>query len=128
MQPLPEPVLRPATCTAGKRCIFNPAAFKGRLDYRPRRRPCADNGGIWRCPRYLSNLRAPGYVDEDLGIQKWFNVPAKFRLQLTAQLFNAFNHANFTSPDIGIGDSAMGQCNGQTVAARQIQLSIKLVR
>jgi hypothetical protein len=79
-------------------------------------------------PRYFSNLRAPGYVDEDLGIQKWFNLPVeKFRLQFTAQMFNAFNHANFTSPDVGIGDSTMGLSSG-TMGARQIQLALKLVR
>jgi hypothetical protein len=78
-------------------------------------------------PRYFSNLRAPGFVDEDLGIQKWFNIPEKFRLQLVAQMFNAFNHVNFTSPDVGIGDSTMGLSSG-TMGARQVQLSLKLVR
>jgi hypothetical protein len=78
-------------------------------------------------PRYFSNLRAPGYVDEDLGIQKWFNIPEKFRLEFTAQMFNAFNHPNFTSPDVGLGDSTMGLSSG-TMGARQMQISLKLVR
>jgi hypothetical protein len=80
-------------------------------------------------PRYFSNLRAPGYVDEDLGIQKWFNLTEKFRLQFTAQMFNAFNHANFDSPDINLGDAGttMGEANN-TQGPRQVQLSLKLVR
>jgi hypothetical protein len=51
----------------------------------------------------------------------------KFRLQFTAQLFNAFNHANFLSPDTNIGDKVMGQSTG-TMGARQVQLSLKLTR
>ena len=118
-----------APCTA-KYCIFNPAAFV-QSPALPATAAAATPGAIaatfGNVPRYLSHLRAPGYVDEDLGIQKWFNVPEKFRLQFTAQLFNAFNHANFTSPDVKIGDTVMGQSTG-TMGARQIQFGLKLVR
>jgi len=116
-----------APCTM-KYCIFNPLAFA--------KSPALPSGAatsaqiaatFGNVPRYMSNLRAPGYVDEDLGIQKWFNIPQKFRLQFTAQLFNAFNHANFTSPDSGIGDAIFGE-SGNTMGARQIQLSLRLVR
>jgi hypothetical protein len=117
-----------SSCTA-KYCIFNPAAFEQSpaLPAGPATgaQIAATFGNV---PRYLPNLRAPGYLDEDLGIQKWFNLPAeKFRLQFTAQLFNAFNHANFLSPDTNIGDGVMGQSTG-TMGARQIQLALKLVR
>lgn len=109
------------TCKNGeavgsKTCWFNPAAFV--------QTPAFQFGDA---PRYFSNFRAPGYVDEDLGIQKWFNLTEKFRLQFTAQMFNAFNHTNFQSPDIGIGDAAFGQVTN-TQGARQVQLSLKLTR
>ncbi len=120
-----------AVCTAaGKRCIFSQAAFVATPGLPAGPATAAQiTAAFGNVPRFLSKLRAPGYVDEDLGIQKWFNIPAKFRLQFTAQLFNAFNHANFTSPDVGIGDTlSMGTCGGNTVAARQVQLAIKLVR
>ncbi len=116
-----------SSCTA-KYCIFNPAAFEqspGLPAVSPTAAQIAATFG--NVPRYLSNLRAPGYVDEDLGIQKWFNLTEKFRLQFTAQLFNAFNHANFLSPDTNIGDKVMGQSTG-TMGARQVQLSLKLTR
>jgi hypothetical protein len=102
----------------GKYCFFNPAAFSQAPAYT-----------FGSSPRYFSNLRAPGYVDEDLGIQKWFTLTEKFRLQFTAQMFNAFNHANFDSPDINLGDAAttMGQASN-TQGPRQVQLSLKLVR
>ena len=78
-------------------------------DYRMRKHLAQIAAAFGNVPRYLSNLRAPGYIDEDLGIQKWFNVPEKFRLQFTAQLFNAFNHANFLSPDTGHRGSRDGR-------------------
>jgi hypothetical protein len=99
-----------------KYCWFNPAAFTQAPAYT-----------FGNAPRYFSNLRAPGYVDEDLGIQKWFHITEKFRLQFTAQMFNAFNHTNFDSPDPNIGDGTMGEASN-TQGARQVQLSLKLVR
>jgi len=109
------------TCGGGipvgtKYCWFNPAAFAQAPAYT-----------FGDAPRYFSNLRAPGYVDEDLGIQKWFNLTEKFRLQFTAQMFNAFNHTNFDSPDIGLGDSTMGEISNSQ-GSRQVQLSLKLTR
>ena len=99
-----------------KYCWFNPAAFAQAPAYT-----------FGNAPRYFSNLRAPGYVDEDLGIQKWFNIAEKFRLQFSAQMFNTFNHTNFDSPDINLGDTTMGEISN-TQGARQVQLSLKLVR
>jgi hypothetical protein len=79
--------------------------------------------------RFFSNLRAPGYVDEDLGIQKMFNLSEKFHLQFTAQMFNAFNHTNFDAPDTNLSDAGtiMGEPNN-TQGPRQVQLSLKLTR
>ena len=101
-----------------KYCFFNPAAFSQAPAYT-----------FGSAPRYFSNLRAPGYVDEDLGIQKWFTITEKFRMQFTAQMFNAFNHTNFDVPDINLGDAGttMGEASN-TQGPRQVQLSLKLVR
>ena len=38
-------------------------------------------------PLFL-NLRAPGYVNTDLAIQKWFTFKEDFRLQFRAEMFN----------------------------------------
>jgi hypothetical protein len=107
-----------AIAVGQKYCFFNPAAFSQAPAYT-----------FGSAPRYFSNLRAPGYVDEDLGIQKWFHITEKFRLQFTGQMFNAFNHANFDSPDINLGDAGttMGEASN-TQGPRQVQLSLKLVR
>ena len=54
-------------------------------------------------PRYFSNLRAPGYVNQDLAIQKWFTLKERLRMQIAVQMFNAFNHANFGIPNASVG-------------------------
>ena len=46
---------------------------------------------------------------------------------LAFQMFNAFNHTNFDSPDINLGDSTMGQIGGSQ-GARQVQLALKITR
>ncbi len=113
--------MKSGTCGNGQAvgqglCWFNPAAFTATPSYQ-----------FGNAPRYFSNLRAPGYVDTDLAIQKWFVVKELYRIQFRAEMFNAFNHANFTAPDIGFGDSNFGQI-GNTEGARQVQLGLKIYR
>jgi len=95
-------------------CFFNPLAFTP---------PPAYTFGTG--PRYYSNLRAPGYVDEDLTLGKWFNFTEKFKLQFAVQMFNAFNHPNFDIPDSGAGDTTMGEASG-TQGAREMQGVLKI--
>ena len=97
-----------------KYCFFNPAAFAQAAPYT-----------FGTGPRFYSNLRAPGYVNQDLGISKWFNLRERFRLQFSLQMFNAFNHPNFTIPNATVGDPTMGESSG-TLGARQMQASLKL--
>jgi hypothetical protein len=97
-----------------KYCFLNPAAFKAPDDYT-----------FGTAPRYFSNLRAPGYVDEDLAIQKWFTLKERLRLQIAVQMFNAFNHANFGIPDATVGNPTMG-LSSSTQGARQMQGVLKI--
>jgi hypothetical protein len=97
-----------------KYCFFNPAAFAAPSDFT-----------FGNAPRYFSNLRAPGYVDEDLTVGKWFNIAEKLRLQLAVQSFNAFNHPNFGIPSSGVGSPTMG-LSSSTQGARQLQGVLKL--
>ena len=49
-------------------------------------------------------FEAPGYSNLDLGIQKLWRVTEAVRLQLRAEMFNAFNHPNFDNPrDASVG-------------------------
>jgi carboxypeptidase family protein len=76
-------------------------------------------------PRYFSNLRAPGYVNQDLTLAKWFSATEKLRVQVAVQMFNAFNHANFGIPGATVGSPNMG-ASGTTQGARQMQGVLKI--
>ncbi len=104
----------PSIPVGQKYCFFNPAAFKAPADYT-----------FGNAPRYFSNLRAPGYVDEDLAIQKWFTLKERLRLQVAVQMFNAFNHANFGIPAATVGSPNMG-LSSSTQGARQMQGALKI--
>jgi len=54
--------------------------------------------------RFLSDLRAPGFVNWDMGLQKWWNFTETMRFQFRFELFNSFNHPNFFTPDTNLGD------------------------
>jgi len=97
-----------------KYCFFNPAAFKAPADFT-----------FGTAPRYFSNLRAPGDVDQDLAIQKWFTLKERLRFQIAVQMFNAFNHANFGIPGASVGSPNMGLSSG-TQGERQMQGALKL--
>jgi hypothetical protein len=75
--------------------------------------------------RFLPRMRGPGYNDFDFGLQKFFQVKERLKIQFRAEFFNAFNHANFYLPDSTFGDPAFGQLN-QAYPARDIQLALKL--
>jgi len=73
-------------------------------------------------------LYGPGLNNWDLGVQKSFPLLRDtVRLQLRAEMFNAWNHAQFDQPN---GNSGAGANFGRisaTRAPRLIQLAVKLV-
>ncbi len=109
------------TCGNGQKvgtdvCWFNTSVFSKTPAYQ-----------FGNAPRYFSNLKAPGYNATDLAIQKWFLVGEQLRIQFRAEMFNFVNHANFDSPDVGIGDTNFGLVTG-TQGARQVQFALKIYR
>ena len=78
-------------------------------------------------PRNLSNLRAPRYVDWDMGIQKWWDFSEDKRLQFRIEMFNALNHPNFFAPDTNLGDVSNGSFDRifQAYPARDVQAALK---
>lgn len=74
--------------------------------------------------RFLSNLRAPGYINWDMGIQKSWRFTEAMRFQFRFEMYNAFNHPNFFVPDSNLGDSNFGTING-AYPARSIQFAGK---
>lgn len=118
---VPNVSQKDGTCKNGEQvghdvCMFNPAAFQQTPSFQ-----------FGDAPRYFPHLRAPGYNDTDLAIQKWFTIRENYRIQFRAEMFNFVNHPNFTSPDAGFGDKTFGQ-SSNTMGPRQVQLAIKIYR
>ncbi|HTR38877.1 MAG TPA: TonB-dependent receptor [Bryobacteraceae bacterium] len=47
-------------------------------------------------------LIGPGYVETDLGVMKETRITERISLQIRAELFNLFNHPNFSFPNTGV--------------------------
>ncbi|MDX1981945.1 MAG: carboxypeptidase-like regulatory domain-containing protein [Bryobacteraceae bacterium] len=76
-----------------------------------------------------SPIHGPGLHNWDAGIEKFFPIPIReaMKLQFRTELFNAFNHANFGSPNGNLGAGAnFGRVAGAR-APRLIQMSLKLL-
>ena len=72
-------------------------------------------------------IPGPGIANWDLGIQKTLPLREAIRLHFRAEMFNAWNHAQFQQPN---GDSGAGVNFGRISAARPprlIQLALKVL-
>jgi hypothetical protein len=66
--------------------------------------------GVWGDPSTIGNvgrnsLRGPAYFQLDMSGMKNFGITEKVKLQFRADMFNIFNHPNFTNVDTGICSS-----------------------
>ncbi|MCM3873498.1 MAG: TonB-dependent receptor [Pyrinomonadaceae bacterium] len=80
---------------------------------------------LGNAPRTLSNVRAPVYFATNLSLVRDFKFTEKARLQLRAEVFNAFNHPNFTNPVTTLGAANFGGISA-TEDPRQIQLAVRV--
>jgi hypothetical protein len=87
-----------------------------------------------------NQLVGPGYVDTDLGVLKNTKINERFNIQFRAELFNLFNHANFSIPNTtafnagsifanyqATANATAGQITSIVGNARQTQFSLKLL-
>jgi hypothetical protein len=70
-------------------------------------------------------LVGPGSVNTDFGLQREFPFGEAKRVQFRWEMFNAFNRANFTTPNSSIGNALAGVISN-TAPARVMQLGLKL--
>jgi Carboxypeptidase regulatory-like domain/TonB dependent receptor len=74
----------------------------------------------------------PAFHNTDVSIAKTLTVAQRYRLQLRADVFNLFNHANFGPPGNVVGSPTFGKISrtrlptGEAGSSRQIQLAVKL--
>jgi hypothetical protein len=59
-------------------------------------------------------LRGPGYAETDISVTKMTRINERFTLQLRGELFNIFNHANFSAPASTIINAGQG-CGPTTI-------------
>ena len=78
---------------------------------------------LGNAPRYFSDLRAPSFKTWDMSIQKYFPFQERYRFQFRLDMFNAFNHPNFYSPNTFIG-GGFGTIN-QAWTPRQMQAALR---
>jgi hypothetical protein len=73
-------------------------------------------------------LSGPGVNNWDVGVQKFFEIGREMaRLQLRAEMFNAWNHAQFDQPNGYAGAGATFGRISATLPPRLVQISLKLL-
>jgi hypothetical protein len=87
---------------------------------------------IGNAPRSLPDVRNPGYSNFDLSFFKnnHFGADGRYNLQFRVEMFNAFNHPWFGTPDVNPGDgSKFGSITSMATdySPRNIQLALKFI-
>ena len=129
-KPNPNALFVQATCETG----FNSGNLPGPQG------PC--KGPAVSFAQGRNRFRGPNYFNTDFALMKNTRIPGweKAMLGIGFQVFNLFNHPNFSLPDNGISDQTFGQIQfleqpptsilgaglGGDVAPRMIQLKIQL--
>jgi len=75
-------------------------------------------------------VRGPGQNNWDISFGKTLNFTERLHAEIRADMFNAFNHTQWTSVDTVLNDTVSGDQFGQVTGGREgriIQLGAKLV-
>lgn len=86
----------------------------------------------------MSNLRGPGYTNQDIAFVKTTSIKEKVSIQIRAELFNVWNWHSFNNSgqySSGVGSAwttdiaspVFGQWNGTVTTPRNIQLGMKVI-
>lgn len=70
-------------------------------------------------------IRQPGTSNWDFILAKYFPVKERWRLQLRAEMFNAFNHLSFNRVETQLGNRGFGSVTGAD-PSRVIQFALRL--
>ena len=69
-------------------------------------------------------ILGPGQDNTDLSVNK--SIPLEgSKMELRMELFNAFNHPQFSNPDTGVTDAIFGEITSESVSPRLIQFALK---
>lgn len=113
------PGVSPSVSNPSPSLWFNPDAFSNPADF------TLGNG-----PRTDPSLRGPIAQNHDLSISKRIAIDQEKSLEFNASAFNFINHANWNSPDTGIGSASDPNANAGKIigstGGRVIQLGLRL--
>jgi hypothetical protein len=73
----------------------------------------------------INPLYSDGQQQLDSSFSKTFRLQDHQQLELRADLFNTFNHPNFSSPNATVGDSAEGQISSTSTDNRRMQFALR---
>jgi hypothetical protein len=77
-------------------------------------------------PLRLANFRGAGINHRDISVSKNFSITEKITLQLRGELLNAFNHPQFSNPNLTPSNSNFGKITSQANLPRDVQMALKL--
>jgi Carboxypeptidase regulatory-like domain len=77
--------------------------------------------------RSVGGLYGPDQVNFDVSLYKTFPVTERLRVQFRTELFNAFNHAQFATPNTTFGNPNFGRITSTINSSRQMQFALKFV-
>ena len=73
----------------------------------------------------MNMLRGNGINSADMGIFKNFVFRERLRFEFRGELFNAFNHTNFASPNTSVENPNFGRTFSTSIGPRTVQLGLK---
>jgi Carboxypeptidase regulatory-like domain/TonB dependent receptor len=77
-------------------------------------------------PRNDTEWRTNGYAQEDMNLNKHFNIHEQIAADLRWEVFNVFNRHGFGKPDSGVNDTTFGWVNSLNDLPRNMQLVLKI--
>jgi hypothetical protein len=90
--------------------------------------PCGGDYGPWPSNMTGRNtFRSPGNWNLDGGIYKNIDLTERTRLQLRAEIYNVFNHANLFVDTWNVDISGRDTVTAYRSGRRQVQLAVKLI-
>lgn len=73
----------------------------------------------------INPLHADGQQQLDSSLSKTFHVTERYQFEFRTDVFNTFNHPNFSAPDSIVGDSAEGQVTSTSTDNRRLQVALR---
>jgi len=74
-----------------------------------------------------NQLRTDGFQNFDLSLFRDYRLSERLRMQFRVEMFNAFNHPTFGTPQTNFTNPVFGRISSTVSTARQIQLGLKVI-